>query len=181
MEAEAALGKSEEEDRRFSYAFVTSARIGETNTKPYAVVILSTFYLHHFMKRKFILSLTTPLLAVVMLASAHARIWTSADGSKTFEGNYVSSTDTTVTVLKSGREVTFKLDLISEADRTFVKEEAERLAKAEADKANQKTLADQPVGKKLMGKTVKVVGKKFETVDTTKVPEYYMVYFSASW
>ena len=133
------------------------------------------------MKRKCILSLTAPLLAVAMLASAHARTWTSSDGSKTFEGAYVSSTDTSVTVLKSGREVTFKLDLISEADRTWVKAEADRLAKAEADKINQKTLEDQPVGKKLIGKTVKLVGKKFEKTEISKVPEYYMVYYSASW
>jgi len=133
------------------------------------------------MKRKHILSLTAPLLAVAMMATAQARTWTSADGSKTFEGTYISSTDTSVTVKKSSGKVTFKLDLISEADRTWVKAEAERLAKADADKANQKTLADQPVGKKLMGNTVKLVGKKFEKTEISKVPEYYLVYFSASW
>lgn len=133
------------------------------------------------MKRKHILSLTAPLLAVTMLASAHARTWTSSDGSKTFEGTYISSTETSVTVKKSSGTVTFKLDLVSEADRTWVKEEAGKLAKAEADSANQKSLTDQRVGKKLIGKTVKVVDKKWVDTDTTKVPEYYMIYFSASW
>lgn len=133
------------------------------------------------MKQKLILSLTVPLAAAAMLATAHARTWTSADGTKTFDGAYISSTETSVTVRKSGREVSFKLDLLSEADRTWIKEEAARRAKEDKAETGRGTIGDQKIGKKLRGKTVRLIGKKFTKEDTAKVPQYYLLYFSASW
>ena len=136
------------------------------------------------MKNKLILTTMTALaaLAAVYVASPlHAREWTSADGKNTFDGEYVSSTDTTLTVIKGGRKVTFKLTLISDADRTWIKEEQEAVAKAEQEKKEAVSLADTVIGKKLMGKTVRVVGNDYKKQDTQKVPDYYFVYYSASW
>ena len=132
------------------------------------------------MKHNIILTLAT-LATLALALPLHARTWTSADGKNTFEGTYVKSTETTVTVTKDGRQRTFKMDLLSEDDKTWIKENRERIAneaKAEAEKGN---LDDQKIGKKLKGKTVSVVAGKFVDQDTEKVPEYYLLYFTASW
>ncbi|NWK57457.1 hypothetical protein HW115_17705 [Verrucomicrobiaceae bacterium N1E253] len=123
-------------------------------------------------------STITAITLALTVASAQARTWTSADGAKTFEGEYVSHTDLSVTVIKNGRKVTFKQDLISEADRTWIKEEAKKAAEATEESTS---LDDQVIGKKIKGKTVRTGDKKFITEDTTKVPQYYFLYFSASW
>ncbi len=128
------------------------------------------------MKKKLILTLAALALALPV----NARTWTSADGKNQFDGNYLSSTETTVTVIKGGRQRTFKLALLSEDDKKWITEEKERQATAEKEKAARGSLKDQKIGKKLIGKTVRVVGTKFVTQDTEKVPEYYFLYFSAS-
>lgn len=128
------------------------------------------------MKHKIILTLATLALALPL----HARTWTSADGKNHFEGSYVKSTDTTVTVMKNGRQRTFKLALLSDDDKKWIAEEKERQATAAKDKAARGSLKDQKIGKKLIGKTVRVIGNKFVPQDTQKVPEYYFLYFSAS-
>lgn len=63
-------------------------------------------------------------LALTLLP-ATARTWTSNDG-KALEADFVSATETQVTLklTKTGREVTIFLSRLSEADQTFVKEEA---------------------------------------------------------
>lgn len=123
--------------------------------------------------------LLTAIAIAAMMSPSLARTWTSADGAKTFDGEYVSSTDTSVTVIKNGRKVTFKLDLISEEDQKWIKEEGQKAVEAKAKESA--SLDDQVIGKKLKGKTVRVMGKKFESQDTDKVPQYYFVYYSASW
>lgn len=129
------------------------------------------------MKHKIILTFA----ALALTLPLHARTWTSADGKNQFDGEYISSTETTVTVLKNGRQRSFKLSLLSEDDQKWIKEEAAKKAAADKEKAERGSLKDQKIGKKLMGKTVRVVGNKFVTEDTTKVPDFYFVYFSASW
>ena len=42
-------------------------------------------------------------------------------------------------------------------------------------------LKAQPVGGKLLGNTVRLVGDGFEAADLAKAPDYYLVYYSASW
>ena len=42
-------------------------------------------------------------------------------------------------------------------------------------------LARQEVGSKLLGNTVKLVGDHYEQVDLDYVPEYYLLYHTASW
>jgi hypothetical protein len=42
-------------------------------------------------------------------------------------------------------------------------------------------LEAQPIGKKLLGKTVQLVGDDFQPTNPNVVPEAYFVYYSASW
>lgn len=127
------------------------------------------------MKNKLILT----LVAVGLSLPLQARTWTSADGKNKFEGEFVSSTDTTVTVLKKGNKVTFKLELLSDEDKTWIVEEV-KTRKEQAENPTT-TLKDQKIGKKLIGNTMTVLEGKFVAQDTQKVPDYYVVYYSASW
>lgn len=80
------------------------------------------------MKSKF---LATFLACGVFIAVAQARTWTNAsDPSKTFEGELVSYDEATgkVTVKMNGREMTFKQELLSEADIAYTKENGPKLA-----------------------------------------------------
>lgn len=74
-----------------------------------------------------------PIGAVCLLllgSISLARTWTSADGSKTFEGELVSYDEATgsVTVDMKGRKMTFKKEILSEADIAFAKENASKTA-----------------------------------------------------
>lgn len=73
-------------------------------------------------------------VGVAMLANADARTWTSSDGSKTIEADFVGSQGDSVTLLKKGKEVTFPLVKLSEGDREWIIQELERLAQVEAEK-----------------------------------------------
>jgi hypothetical protein len=42
-------------------------------------------------------------------------------------------------------------------------------------------LEAQPFGKKLLGKTKVLVGEKYVSADLQSAPEYYFLFFSASW
>lgn len=129
------------------------------------------------MKHKIILTLA----AITMALPLHARTWTSADGKNNFDGDYVSSTESTVTVIKNGQKRTFKMNLLSAEDQSWIKENGKRIEEEAREKAAKGSIDDQKIGKKLQGKTVRVVGGKFIQRDTTKVPEYYLLYFTASW
>lgn len=124
------------------------------------------------MKSALILATIT---STIFISSVHARTWTSAEEDKTFEGRYIKHDDTNVTVMKSGRKVSFPLSMLSETDQTWVSEQ-----KTEPD------TADEPgelgsIGKKLKGKLVQLKGRRFSRMKPTKTPEYYLLYFSASW
>ena len=80
------------------------------------------------MKSKF---LATFLACGAFIAVAQARTWTNAsDPSKTFEGELVSYDESAgnVTVKMKGREMTFKQELLSEADIAYAKENGPKLA-----------------------------------------------------
>lgn len=80
------------------------------------------------MKSKF---LATFLACGAFIAVAQARTWTNAsDPSKTFEGELVSYDEAAgnVTVKMKGREMTFKQELLSEADIAYAKENGPKLA-----------------------------------------------------
>ncbi|MEO1857199.1 MAG: hypothetical protein ABGY95_07540 [Rubritalea sp.] len=125
-------------------------------------------------------------LALLSL-SAQARTWTSADGAKTFEGEYKSFDQETreVTVLKKYKKLKFKMDMLSEADRDWVNAKVEEAAAAEAAASAptvEEQIASQVVGSTLNDKTlVRLEGKSFKKAQMEKVPEYYLLYFTASW
>ncbi|MCP5534641.1 MAG: hypothetical protein H7A51_00215 [Akkermansiaceae bacterium] len=132
------------------------------------------------MKQKIILTLAG-IAGLALVPLIHARTWTSADGKSQFDGEYVSSTGTSVTVKKNGIPRTFKIDLLSEDDKKWIAENKERIARETREKAAMGNIDDQKIGKKLKGKTVRAVNGKFVNEDTGKVPQYYLLYFTASW
>lgn len=133
------------------------------------------------MKRR---PLSATLVALLMAAglpgtTALGRTWTSADDStKTFEGDLIEAADGKVTVrMANGRTLTFSLDKLSAADQEFI--ETEMAAREAAAK-----LADAAVPKAIDGKLVKLDGKRLRKHDLAAdkgVPEFYLIYFSASW
>ena len=128
------------------------------------------------MKKTILLSIAT----LALVGSSPARTWTSADGSKTFEGDLVSCDDTSVTVKRGFKEMTFKLELISEEDRTWAKAEAVKLAAAAENKAAAADFAESDFGKALK-KLQKFDEKKFVKHELEAAPKYFLLYFSASW
>ena len=69
--------------------------------------------------------LVVTAVASLLLAGAHARTWTSADGSKTFEGelqSYDARKGKVTVTLSNGKRLTFSQDRLSEADVAFAKE-----------------------------------------------------------
>jgi hypothetical protein len=128
------------------------------------------------------------VLALALLGfPAQARTWTSADGLKTFEGEYKSFNQETkeVTVVRKYKKLKFAMNMLSEADREWVnsnaKEEAAKKAAASGPSVEDQ-LAAQTVGAKLNEKTlVRLDGKRFKKAHIEKVPEYYLLYYSASW
>lgn len=71
-------------------------------------------------------SLLLAAIAGLLLTGAHARTWTSADGSKTFEGElktYDPATGMVGVVLSNGRAMQFPQKALSEADIAFLKEQ----------------------------------------------------------
>ena len=128
------------------------------------------------------LLLLTGLATALSLASLSARVWTSADGEKTFAGDYQSfdpdEGQVTVT-MKNGRSITFSLDRLSEEDRAWI---ADRFEEDNApDPAD--LLAAQKIGSGLSkaGVLQKLDGKRFANYEFTTAPQYYILYFSASW
>lgn len=128
------------------------------------------------------------VLAVVLLSlSVQARTWTSADGLKTFEGEYKSFNQEAneVTVSRKYKKLKFSMDVLSQADRDWVNVKVEEVAALEVA-ANAPTvedqLASQTVGAKLNERTlVRLEGKRFKKAKIEKVPEYYLLYYTASW
>lgn len=127
--------------------------------------------------KKMILSALFPAL---LAGSGQARIWTSADGSKTFEGDFISCDGKTVTVKRGIREMTFKIELLSEEDQKWAKEEVTRLEAAEANKEIAAEFAESDFGKSLR-KLSKLEDGKFVDHEVTEPPKFFLLYFSASW
>lgn len=135
------------------------------------------------MNAKYTIKLGVLLLAMAGVCSA--RTWTSADGKNTFEGELVSATESKVTVKRSNGKITFDISKLSEADKEFIKEETARMAAAAAAKEASEKLKDAPIPKALSRKLVKLndAGKRYEKFDLADgvIPQYYIVYYSASW
>ena len=92
------------------------------------------------------------LLGCVVLAlpasAVEKRTFTSSDGTKTFEGTLkdFNASAGTVKIFKSGTgHLEFKLDLLSEEDQAYVKEEGPALAAARAIRLDFDLWKDKPV------------------------------------
>ena len=83
---------------------------------------------------------TAIFLAAIASVSAATRTWTNTDG-KTVEAELVSRDgDTVMLQTRNGRKFPYKLSQLSEADREFLKQEAER------SEAEEKTRNDAALG-----------------------------------
>ena len=118
--------------------------------------------------------------ALAVSAVSQARTWTSANGENTFEADYLSSDANTVTVLRNGRKVIFKIELLSKEDKTWIEAEAKKAVQADADKKAAAEFSESDFGKAL-GKMQKLDGKKFSKYELETAPKLFLLYFSASW
>ncbi len=115
-----------------------------------------------------------------MVSSLQARTWTSAEGSKTFKGDYVSHTAEYVTVTKGFNKVRFKIALLSEDDKKWLEEKKAEALNSEKLKAVEE-VGFGALGDKLEGNIVRLTDKKYANFELQQAPEYYIIYFTASW
>lgn len=123
------------------------------------------------------------LTGFILGGQVQARSWTSADGSKTFNADIKSYDEKSdeVTVLKGYKKMTFKIDVLSEADRKWVIEWSKKEVASE-EEVTGGGLDQQVIGAKLQnGVLSKLEGKKFVKYEMATAPDYYVVYYSASW
>ena len=136
------------------------------------------------MKKRYILAVA--LASLWGLGTLTARTWTSADGKKTFKGELkaLDKTAGKITVLLStGKTVSFSTELLSDADKEFIRENEAAIEKVGGEAEAEDALNEQKIGKGLAKEGVlsKLAGEKFAGHKLEKAPEYYIVYFSASW
>jgi|TARA_B110000908_G_scaffold74107_1_gene89315 hypothetical protein len=115
-------------------------------------------------------------LGILSLGVSQARTWTSADGGKTFRGDFVSYDKDTgmVKVTRGIRKMSFNADKLSEGDREWLNEQGASGA--------SKALDSQKIGSKLkMGVLSRLEDGAFVDFAMTTAPEYYMIYYSGSW
>jgi hypothetical protein len=128
------------------------------------------------MKRTILMTIAS----LALVGSGLARTWSNADGSKTFEGEFVLCDGTSVTVKRGIKEMTFKLTLLSEDDQKWAKAEGEKVA---TSVENKKTTED--FSKSKFGKAFKRLQKfedtKFVSHELEEAPKFFLLYFSASW
>lgn len=113
------------------------------------------------------------------LGPVYGRTWTSSDGSKTFSGDFKHYDEASgkVKVLRGFREVSFDISVLSDADQTWVKEK-----KAEVKSKPAAAEDETNIGTEFKeGILSKLDGKRFAKYDLDVLPEYYVLYFSASW
>lgn len=91
-------------------------------------------------------------LALCALSSLQSRTWTEAQTGRTLEGDFVSVQGSAV-VVRTGNGGTLQLPLarLSEADQTFVKEQATASTKPAATKTEEKEAGKDDVKKQLIG------------------------------
>lgn len=130
---------------------------------------------------KFKTLLTIGLCAGLGSGFAAGRTWTSTDGTKTFEGDFESYDEETnkVTVTTQGRSMTFSISIISEKDQDWVKAQPSKqdlAAEAEAAEAFE----NSELGKSL-AKAKILEGNKYVDFAYDSPPQYFILYFTASW
>lgn len=75
-----------------------------------------------------------PCIALAMFTDSDGRKWTSQDGLKTIEAEFVQAQGDSVTLLSRGKEVTFALRKLSSGDRQWISQELERIEGVKAEK-----------------------------------------------
>jgi hypothetical protein len=127
------------------------------------------------MKKNILIVLTVTFL---LAGGVQARTWTSSDGAKTFEGTLRSYNAETgqVTVVVNGRPLSFDKDKLSADDIKFLEEEAAAPVDL-AEEASKTVVGAQIVKAKLN----RLDGERYKKAELAKVPEYYILYYSASW
>jgi hypothetical protein len=136
------------------------------------------------MKLKYLLAAGMAVTLGIGLVSA--RTWTSADGSKKFEGElktYDKEAGKVTVIMRNGRSLSFDITKLSDGDKTYLDENGNAAGGADGGDNVAEALKAQKIGSKLGKKGIleKIDGKKFAAYELTKAPEYYVVYFSASW
>ena len=126
------------------------------------------------------------IVALLGVGAVSARTWTSANGKNSFEGELKSfdkENNTVTIVYRNGRTVTFGTQKLSEADRTFLEENGKAAADAADPVDVEAALKEQKIGKPLAKKGIlsRLEDEKFANFQLEKAPQYYLVYFSASW
>jgi hypothetical protein len=128
--------------------------------------------------------LITGALALLLAGTASARTFTSTDGSKTFEGElrtFNKEAREVTVMMRNGKVFTFTLDKLSEADQKWLAEQAEKPSAPVGGSDVKAQLEAQKIGKNLLRGLRKLKGRSMHRYEMTKVPEYYILYFSASW
>jgi hypothetical protein len=89
-------------------------------------------------------SLSLATISSIFLAGADARTWTSADGTKTFEGELKTYDPATgmVGVISNGRSLNFTQDKLSTEDIAYLKEHGIKAAAPEASSVNVQDIPD---------------------------------------
>jgi|GEM_PF-4450149 len=106
---------------------------------------------------------------IATATQAVARTWTSRDGSRSFEAEYVGSHDAGRIVVRypGGSEGRFALDALSQADREFVA-------------ANSSpTSPSGLVAAEIAGNLVRLDGDKLVPFRPKAKPAHYFVYFTS--
>jgi hypothetical protein len=125
------------------------------------------------------------LIGALISCPLYARTWKSADGTKSFEGtlrSYDKNRGTVSVVTNEGKLLNFNQSFLSGEDREFlVSQEAAKSTPAQpADFTAE--LEKTKVGKQVSDAKLKLVEKKgFASAKLAKAPEFYILYFSASW
>jgi hypothetical protein len=153
-------------------------------------------HLIHRRPNRLVLAAVTSML----LSGAHARTWTSSDGSKTFAGelkSYDAEKGLVTVTLANGKILNFNQDKLSEADIAFLKENGTKTTASAASSGRVKALPDvlpDPDGKEAdMSKPVQVYilmgqsnmlgfGKPGPLLEAAKAGKYpYLVDDAGEW
>lgn len=125
-------------------------------------------------------TIITSIAALALVGTSLARTWTSSDGSKTFEGEFISSTGDSFTVKQGFKENTFKLAILSEDDQKWAKAEGLKIAASAENKKAAAEFAESDFGKAFK-KTHKLDGGKFAKHKLEEAPKFFLLYIAASW
>ncbi len=123
------------------------------------------------------------LATSALVADETTRTWTSSDGSRTFEGKFRSFNPERkeAEVIVNGQAVKFPIDLLSAADIAYIEELAQN--DEPVDPSHIKEIVEQTsLGAQILkAKPHRFDGRRYRRADLVKSPEFYVLYYAASW